>query len=67
MDEVQLSQASFARPGFTKALASCAENGQLFLFLLLHSPFQELLIRILWLKTVRTSIVLKVVVHVVKI
>ena len=35
--------------------------------LLLHPPFQELLICILWLKTVRTSIVLKVVVHICKI
>ena len=56
----QLSQASFARPGFTKAVSSCAGNSQLFLSLLLHPPFQELIIHIPWLKMVRTSIVLKV-------
>ena len=27
LDEVQLLKASFARPEFTEALASCAENG----------------------------------------
>ena len=47
--------------------STCVAAAQLSSSLLLQPPFQELLIRILWLKTVRTSIVLKVVVHVVKI
>lgn len=42
-------------------------SGQLFLSLPPHPPFKELLIHILWLKTVRTSIIFKVVVHNLKI